>query len=354
LQPFRKLRGVLATLDRANVDTDQIIPKQFLKSIRRTGFGEGLFFDWRYFPDGTPNPEFLINRERFRNADILVTRGNFGCGSSREHAVWAVMQGGFRVVIAPEGCHGEVPVPAFADIFRNNATKNGLLCVALGELEVDRIFELVERFPGLQATVDLEKQCIVLHGEEAVPFPFEIESAVREYLLDGRDEIALTLEHEADIARHEGEEHPRARSLRRNVTETTGGPMQQYTSDDAHATGPDTGSSPGLCVFNREELLERLGDDEELVAEIVELFLDDAPQQIASIEAAVAAKDGEEIRNRAHALKGAAANMGAADLCEKARQMEMAAEGGRSDEAVGLLDAVRESFARLREALTTQ
>ena len=133
MTPFKTHRGLLATLDRANVDTDQIIPKQFLKLIVRTGFGEHLFQDWRYLPDGTPNPDFELNAPRFRGASILVTRNNFGCGSSREHAVWAIQQDGFRAVIAPR----------FAEIFRNNSHKNGLLTVELAEPEVEEIFQMV-------------------------------------------------------------------------------------------------------------------------------------------------------------------------------------------------------------------
>lgn len=193
----------MATLDRSNVDTDQIIPKQFLKSIERTGFGASLFFDWRFLPDGTPDPDFVLNQGRFSEAGILVTRSNFGCGSSREHAVWALMQGGFRVIIASARGSGAARMPAFADIFRNNATQNGLLCVELGEEEVDRIFERVECHPGLQATVDLQEQSVVLHLDEDLSFSFALADAVREYLLAGLDDIALTLEFENDIARYE-------------------------------------------------------------------------------------------------------------------------------------------------------
>jgi len=193
----------VATLDRANVDTDQIIPKQFLKSIRRTGFGVSLFFDWRYREDGSPDPEFELNRPEFAEASILVTRNNFGCGSSREHAVWAVAQYGFRVVVAPWRDTPNGRVPGFADIFNNNCVKNGVLTIQLSETEVDEIFDLSARFPGLSATADLEERRLVLHLDEEVSFHFDVRPEVREYLLRGVDDIALTLDHEADIAAFE-------------------------------------------------------------------------------------------------------------------------------------------------------
>jgi len=203
LQKFETYRGVVATLDRANIDTDQIIAKQFLKSIERTGFGKHLFADWRYLPDGSPNPDFPLNQPRFRGASILVTRNNFGCGSSREHAVWAVMQAGFRAVVAPWRDMDSGRIPAFADIFRNNAEKNGLLPVQLPAPEVDTIFELVERFPGLEGTVDLDEQRFVLHLDEEVAFHFDVDAAVKHNLVHGLDDIALTLEHEDAIAAYE-------------------------------------------------------------------------------------------------------------------------------------------------------
>ena len=196
MQPFTRHRGILATLNRANVDTDQIIPKQFLKSIKRTGFGESLFFDWRYGTDGNPDPGFELNTPAFAGASILVTRNNFGCGSSREHAVWACAQYGFRAIIAPFRGAGDQRIPGFADIFRNNAVKNGLLTIELTEEEVDKIFELVDRFPGLEATVDLEAQRVVLHLAEAEQaFHFDIDGGVKEHLSRGLDDISLTLEH---------------------------------------------------------------------------------------------------------------------------------------------------------------
>jgi 3-isopropylmalate/(R)-2-methylmalate dehydratase small subunit len=143
MDPFVSHRGIIATLDRSNVDTDAIIPKQFLKSIKRTGFGPSLFFDWRYLPDGKDNPAFELNAPRFKGASILVARNNFGCGSSREHAVWAVAQYGFRAVVAPRREVGGEIVPGFADIFRNNCVKNGVLTIELSEAEVEEIFQLV-------------------------------------------------------------------------------------------------------------------------------------------------------------------------------------------------------------------
>lgn len=199
MEAFTSHRGKLVTLDRANVDTDQIIPKQFLKSIRRTGYGENLFFDWRYLPDGKPNPDFEINRPRFQGASILVTRNNFGCGSSREHAVWAIAQYGIKSIIAPRV--GDVP--AFADIFHNNSVKNGLLNVELKAAEVDEIFQMVERYEGLEATVNLEEQRVTLHLPEEISFHFEIDAAVKNHLIRGLDEIGLTLQHEKEIGTFE-------------------------------------------------------------------------------------------------------------------------------------------------------
>ncbi len=208
MDAFRSHRGTLATLNRANVDTDQIIPKQFLKSIARTGFGPHLFHDWRYRADGSPNPEFPLNAERYRGASILVARNNFGCGSSREHAVWAVLQDGFRVVLAPWEERGGVRVPAFADIFRSNAGKNALLTVELSAPEIEEIFQLVDRFPGLEATVDLDHQRVTVHLPEEVSFHFEIEPAVKERLIHGLDDIGLTLKRDAAIAAFEARHDP--------------------------------------------------------------------------------------------------------------------------------------------------
>ncbi len=193
MQPFIRHTGIVATLDRANVDTDAIIPKQFLKSIRRTGFGEGLFFDWRYQPDGSASPDFELNRDVFKGASILVTRNNFGCGSSREHAVWAVQQVGFRVVIAPRRIAGGEVVPGFADIFRNNSVKNGLLCIELDEAPVEALFAAVRAQPGIEAAVDLEAQTISIPPAGGTVLSFALPPGVRDILLRGLDDIAQTL-----------------------------------------------------------------------------------------------------------------------------------------------------------------
>ena len=205
---FKTHRGLMATLNRANVDTDQIIPKQFLKSIARTGFGKHLFQDWRYLADGTPNPEFSLNAPRFQGASILVTRNNFGCGSSREHAVWAIQQAGFAAVIAPWQQRGSTRVPAFADIFRTNSAKNALLTVELSEAEVEEIVQMVDRFQGLEATIDLEHQRVTLHLPEEISFHFEIDSAVKEHLVRGLDEIEETLGYEKSILAFETKHNP--------------------------------------------------------------------------------------------------------------------------------------------------
>ena len=199
MEAFSSHRGLIAPLDRSNVDTDAIIPKQFLKSIKRTGFGPSLFFDWRYLPDGKDDPSFVLNQPRYKGASILVVRNNFGCGSSREHAVWAVMQYGFKAVIAPRQEIGGAMIPGFADIFRNNSVKCGLLTIELAAAEVEEIFQLVERNKGLEATIDLDEQRVVLHLPEEVSFHFDINPVVKKHLRHGLDDIALTLEHAADI-----------------------------------------------------------------------------------------------------------------------------------------------------------
>lgn len=205
MQPFRSHRGLVALLDRANVDTDQIIPKQFLKSIARTGFGKSLFFDWRYQNDGvSPNPDFSLNAPRYECATVLVTRNNFGCGSSREHAVWAISQYGFKAVLAPWEERNGVRVPGFADIFRNNSVKNGLLTIELSAAEIQQIFDLTERQAGLEATIDLEEQRVVLHLDEAEEaFHFDIDPTVKDHLVRGLDDIALTLEFADAISAYE-------------------------------------------------------------------------------------------------------------------------------------------------------
>ncbi len=199
MEPFKHHCGIIAVVDTANVDTDQIIAKQFLKSIQRTGFGEHLFHDWRYLPDGTPDSKFSLNRPEFKGASLLVARNNFGCGSSREHAVWAVQQYGFKAVIAPRKKSGDSTIPAFADIFRNNCGKNGLLTVELSEAEVQTIFDEVSRHPGIKATIDLEKETFTLHTPKEIVFSFTIDPSLKNRLLNGLDDIGITLKEEKAI-----------------------------------------------------------------------------------------------------------------------------------------------------------
>jgi 3-isopropylmalate/(R)-2-methylmalate dehydratase small subunit len=185
MRPFRQHTGLIAPLDRANVDTDQIIPKQFLKRIERTGFGEFLFYDWRYLPDGQLDPSFVLNEPRYQGASILVTDKNFGCGSSREHAPWALGEFGFRVIIAP----------SFADIFANNCFKNGMLPITLPE---EHVRELRGR---RKLTVNLETQIIT--DENGLSVPFVVNEFQRYCLLEGLDDIGLTLRHEDAISAYE-------------------------------------------------------------------------------------------------------------------------------------------------------
>jgi 3-isopropylmalate/(R)-2-methylmalate dehydratase small subunit len=191
MQPFRVHQGKVAPLDRANVDTDQIIPKQFLKRIEKTGFGEFLFYDWRRTPDGKLNPTFSLNQPRYAGASVLVTGRNFGCGSSREHAVWALANAGFRAVIAP----------SFADIFANNCVQNGVLTVVLGEAEVTEIARRAQEILNYQITVDLEQKQVRDQGGFSATF--QLDDFVRHRLLEGLDDIGLTLKHEAEIAAYE-------------------------------------------------------------------------------------------------------------------------------------------------------
>jgi 3-isopropylmalate/(R)-2-methylmalate dehydratase small subunit len=211
MKAFKTHRGLVAPLDRANVDTDQIIPKQFLKSIARTGFGPQLFFDWRYLGDGKPDPGFVLNQPRYKGASVLVTRNNFGCGSSREHAVWAIVQDGYQVVVAPWKQNGSERIPAFADIFRNNSFKNALLTIELSEAEVDKIFQMVEKYPGLEATADVDKQRLTLHLPEELSFHFDLDKAVKERLLHGLDDIGTTLKMEENITEYEKTHHAQMR-----------------------------------------------------------------------------------------------------------------------------------------------
>lgn len=197
MQPFTKHEGLVVAMDRANVDTDQIIPKQFLKRIERTGFGEFLFFDWRYLEDGAPNPDFELNAAAAQGATILLTRQNFGSGSSREHAVWALADYGFRALIAP----------SYADIFYNNCFKNGLLPVRLPGADVDQLFQRAAT-GQLRLVVDLEA-CQVTDGAGFCQ-TFEIEPSRRHNLLGGLDDIALTMQHEESITAYEAAHPPLA------------------------------------------------------------------------------------------------------------------------------------------------
>ena len=201
MQPFRVHTGLVAPLDRANVDTDAIIPKQFLKSIKRSGFGPNLFDEWRYLDRGEPgmdnsrrprNPNFVLNEDRYQGASILLARRNFGCGSSREHAPWALYDYGFRAVIAP----------SYADIFNNNCYKNGLLPIVLPESQVDRLFADALAFPGFKLIVDLERQ-IVSTTDGGTVYAFEVESFRKHCMLNGFDDISLTLQHAPAIAAFE-------------------------------------------------------------------------------------------------------------------------------------------------------
>jgi 3-isopropylmalate/(R)-2-methylmalate dehydratase small subunit len=195
MQPFSQHVGLVAPLDRVNVDTDQMVPKQFCKLLTREGYGRILFYDWRYRDAEVPNPDFVLNWARYHGASILLTRANFGCGSSREHAAWAVLDYGFRVVIAP----------SFADIFYNNCFKNSILPLTLPDPQVDELFLRTERNPGYRLAVDLEKQ--ILTDEAGLRLAFTIDPFRKQSLLKGLDEIGLTLEQETRIAAFE-QSHP--------------------------------------------------------------------------------------------------------------------------------------------------
>ncbi|MEE8362779.1 MAG: 3-isopropylmalate dehydratase small subunit [Dehalococcoidia bacterium] len=195
MDALRKVTGVVAPLDRANVDTDQIMPQQFLKLIERTGFGQFVFFDWRYLEDGVPNPDFILNRPGYQGAPILVAGPNFGSGSSREHAPWGLKEYGFRVVIAP----------SFGDIFRNNCYQNGMLPVVLSQAGVDALMAKALRRPGYAVTVDLEEQRVT--DAEGFSEDFEIDPFRRESLLEGLDDIARTLRATDTISDYE-KAHP--------------------------------------------------------------------------------------------------------------------------------------------------
>ena len=200
MEAFRQHTGLVAPLDRANVDTDAIIPKQFLKSIKRTGFGENAFDEWRYLNHGEPgmdhskrplNPNFVLNQARYQGASILLAGKNFGCGSSREHAPWALQQFGFKAIIAP----------SYADIFCNNCYKNGLLPIVLSEAEVDRLFDFTSATVGLQLSIDLERQTVQVQNGETCHF--NVEDFRKQSLLHGLDEIGLTMRHTDKIKAYE-------------------------------------------------------------------------------------------------------------------------------------------------------
>ena len=204
MQAFTQLKGLVAPLDRANVDTDAIIPKQFLKSIKRSGFGPNLFDEWRYLDQGEPgkdnscrplNPDFILNQSRYAGASILLARKNFGCGSSREHAPWALEQYGFCAVIAP----------SFADIFFNNCYKNGLLPIVLPEADIDKLFDEVKAFPGYKLVIDLPQQTVATSNGSRVHH-FEIDTFRKHCMLNGLDDIGLTLQ-QADAIHNFEERH---------------------------------------------------------------------------------------------------------------------------------------------------
>src|SRR5262249_31215865 len=191
MQPLRVHTGLAVPLERPNVDTDQIIPKQFLKRIERSGYGKFLFYDWRYLADGEPNSSFILNEQRYAGATVLLAGRNFGCGSSREHAVWALADYGFRVVLAP----------SFADIFANNCMKNGMATIVLGEEKIVELMRRAKEISNYQITLDLEKKTV--KDETGFSVPVEMDEFRRNCLINGLDDIELTLQNEAEIARFE-------------------------------------------------------------------------------------------------------------------------------------------------------
>jgi len=198
MRAFVKHNGLVAPLDRVNVDTDQMVPKQFLKWVTREGYGRVLFYDWRYLEGEKPNPKFVLNWPRYQGASILLTRANFGCGSSREHAPWALLEFGFRVLIAP----------SYADIFYNNCYKNGLLPLTLPDADVDELFRRTENREGYQLTVDLEDQTV--RDDSGLKMKFALDPFRRECLLKGLDDIGLTLRFADRITAFEKDRHPSA------------------------------------------------------------------------------------------------------------------------------------------------
>ena len=199
MNPFTKHRGLVAPMDRVNVDTDQIVPKQFIKWLTREGYGRVLFYDWRYVDDGkTPNPAFVLNAPRYQGASVLVARANFGCGSSREHAPWAIRDYGFRAILAP----------SYADIFYNNCFKNGILPVIVSEFQIDEVFRRVVATEGYRLTVDLEDQTVT--DDAGLRIEFTVDPFRRECLLNGWDDIGLTLRFADRIAAYEKSHRPSA------------------------------------------------------------------------------------------------------------------------------------------------
>ena len=196
MEPFKRVKGIVAPLDRVNVDTDQIIPKQFLKLVQRTGFGQYLFYDWRFHPDGKPKAEFVLNEPKYSGAKILIARANFGCGSSREHAAWSLLDYGFRAIIAP----------SFADIFYNNCFKNGILLITLDETIIERYFGNVAKHPGFSLEIDLAQQTILDSDGSVVRF--DIDPFRKKALLEGLDDIELTLKHAEKIREYESQLRP--------------------------------------------------------------------------------------------------------------------------------------------------
>lgn len=191
MRPFVKHTGLVAPIDRVNVDTDQMVPKQFLKLCTREGFGRVLFYDWRYLPGEKPNPDFVLNYPRYQGASVLIARANFGCGSSREHAPWAILDYGFRAILAP----------SYADIFYNNCFKNGILPATLKSEQIDELFKRTEQKEGYRLTVDLEQQTVT--DDQGLRYSFEIDPFRKDCLLRGLDDIGLTLVHESDISAFE-------------------------------------------------------------------------------------------------------------------------------------------------------
>jgi 3-isopropylmalate/(R)-2-methylmalate dehydratase small subunit len=198
MQPISTHKGLVMPLDRVNVDTDQMVPKQFLKALTRQGFGRVLFYDWRYLPGEKPNPDFVLNFPRYKGASVLLARANFGCGSSREHAPWAILDYGFRVVLAP----------SFADIFYNNCFKNGILPITLPDTQIDELFRRAEAKVGYQLAADLPNQTV--SDDQGLKLHFEMGDFRKQVLLEGLDDIGLTLKHEPAISVFEKSHHPTA------------------------------------------------------------------------------------------------------------------------------------------------